>query len=126
MNALLLHLIIKNDFNHPKIFYIKFLINYFPFYNFFPIIPNKSFLYKKYIHYLYAFDKIFSSNQPVAPSEVKDAIDFIKDTLESRLSELEASDEIKKQIKERENNKINALEITIVSTLEGQNRLHKL
>ena len=76
--------------------------------------------------FVQTMDKIFSSNQPVAPSEVKDAIDFIKDTLESRLSELEASDEIKKQIKERENNKINALEITIVSTLEGQNRLHKL
>lgn len=76
--------------------------------------------------FVQTMDKIFSSNHPVAPSEVKDAIDFIKDTLESRLSELEASDEIKKQIKERENNKINALEITIVSTLEGQNRLHKL
>lgn len=76
--------------------------------------------------FVQTMDKIFSSNQPIAPSEVKDAIDFIKDTLESRLSELEASDEIKKQIKERENNKINALEITIVSTLEGQNRLHKL
>ena len=76
--------------------------------------------------FVQTMDKIFSSNQPVAPSEVKDAIDFIKDTLESRLSELEASDEIKKQIKERENNKINALEITIVSTLKGQNRLHKL
>ena len=76
--------------------------------------------------FVQTMDKIFSSNQPVAPSEVKDAIDFIKDTLESRLSELDASDEIKKQIKERENNKINALEITIVSTLEGQNRLHKL
>lgn len=74
--------------------------------------------------FVQTMDKIFSSNQSVAPSEVKDALDFIKDTLESRLSELEASDEIKKQIKERENNKINALEITIVSTLEGQNRLN--
>lgn len=76
--------------------------------------------------FVQTMDKIFSSNQPVAPSEVKDAIDFIKDTLESRLSEFDASDEIKKQIKERENNKINALEITIVSTLKGQNRLHGL
>ena len=76
--------------------------------------------------FVQTMDKIFSSNQPIAPSEVKDAIDFIKDTLESRLSEFDASDEIKKQIKERENNKINALEITIVSTLEGQNRLHGL
>ena len=76
--------------------------------------------------FVQTMDKIFSSNQPVAPSEVKEAIDFIKDTLESRLSEFEVSDEIKKQIKERENNKINALGITIVSTLEGQNRLHGL
>jgi hypothetical protein len=76
--------------------------------------------------FVQTMDKIFSSNQPVAPSEVKNAIDFIKDTLESRLSEFEESDEIKKQIKERENNKINALGISIVSTLEGQNRLRKI
>lgn len=76
--------------------------------------------------FVQTMDKIFSSNQPVAPSEVKEAIDFIKDTLESRLSEFDASDEIKKQIKERENNKINALEITIFTTLEEQNRLHGL
>ena len=74
--------------------------------------------------FIQTMDKIFSSNQPVASSEVKDAIDFIKDTLESRLSEFEASDEIKKQIKEHENSKINALGITIVSTLEEQNRLN--
>lgn len=75
--------------------------------------------------FVQTMDKIFSSDQPVAPSEIKYAIDFIKDTLESRLSELATSDEIKKQIKERENNKIDALGITIVSTLEGQNRLNQ-
>lgn len=76
--------------------------------------------------FVQTMDKIFSSNQSVAPSEIQDSIDFIKDTLESRLSEFDASDEIKKQIKERENNKINALKITIFTTLEEQNRLHGL